>query len=76
MPSGATIDVVGRPATDEEVASRLGFTNVHAFYDWSNMRKRSADDQLNFVLSEICNLREQIKVLEARLTSTGTERIG
>ena len=76
MSSGATLDLVGRPCSDEEVATGLGFVNVTAFREWSNMRKKSADEQLRFLLSEICNLRQQVRILDARLTDTGTERVG
>lgn len=48
--------------TDIETARSLGFVNCAAWVEYCHQRDREAD-RLEWLLTEVCNLREQVKSL-------------
>ncbi len=78
MPSGASIDWEGRPVTEEEVAKGLGFVNVEAFRWWQRTKEKLPPDQFSFLVAEIANLRETLKIVadQASIAYGQTARIG
>lgn len=71
MSRGAVLDIEGRECSEEEAAKGCGFVNVEAYREWSRRRYQEFD-----LLPEICNLKQQVKILEERLNALTNHPIG
>lgn len=82
MPGVASVDFNNMSA-DEAWAVGLGFTNMEVFKEWGKHANESDEHRFDWLIREVCLLREEIKELKretirlsGRITSTGCERIG
>jgi len=66
--------IEGEVVSAEEAAKGCGFFNVAAMEEYE--QKYGGRFLAEGLLADVCNLKQQIKQLEARLVATGTERIG
>lgn len=83
MTRGVALDLDGHAVTEEEAARFLGFVDLIAYGEWSDMKSKAPEHRLRFILAEVCNLRRRLTIIESKLSNldgrlidAGTQGIG